>query len=173
MNAFSGVAPAFVAASNNPLSFYASILGFQVQHAESRCNEALISARRETQYDQPMEEEEAIITLPSPVELTQPFVVGPNNATSTPKKSPPARRQTRSESRMADCVIPSILEPPMDDDSEQEGGLTGSIAAKDRAASSLVKRPASKGPPKSADQRNGQLSVAMASPFLSSKSQLT
>jgi hypothetical protein len=62
---------------------------------------------------------------------------------------------------MAGYVIPSILEPPTDDDSESEGSLTGSIAAKDRAVSSLAKGPASKGPPRTADCRSGQLSVAV------------
>ena len=46
----------------------------------------------------------------------------------------------------------------MDDDSEPEESLTGPIAAKDRAASSLAKGPASKGP--TADRRRGQPSVA-------------
>ena len=41
----------------------------------------------------------------------------------------------------------------MDDDLEPEGSLTGPIAAKDSAASSLIKGPASKGPPKTADHR--------------------
>ncbi len=49
---------------------------------------------------------------------------------------------------MAGYVIPSILEPLTDDDSEPEWSLTGSIDAKDRAALSLAKGPASKGPPK-------------------------
>ena len=48
----------------------------------------------------------------------------------------------------------------MEDDSEPEGSLTGPIAAKDRAASSLVKGPASKGPTKTADRRRRQPSVA-------------
>ncbi len=47
--------------TTNPLSLYASFLGLQAQHAETGYNEALISALRETQRDQPMEEEEAII----------------------------------------------------------------------------------------------------------------
>jgi hypothetical protein len=57
----------------------------------------------------------------------------------------------RSDSPLAEYVISSVLEPPTDDDSE--GSLTGSIAAKDPAASSLqgAKGPASKGPPKTAD----------------------
>ena len=63
---------------------------------------------------------------------------------------------------MAGYVRPSILELPLSDDSEQEGCLTGSAAAKDSAASSLAtKGPASKGLPKSADRRRGQLSVAV------------
>jgi hypothetical protein len=45
------------------------------------------------------------MTSPSPVELTQPFAVGPDNETSAPKISLPVRRQTRSESRMAGYVI--------------------------------------------------------------------
>ena len=52
--------------ATNPLSLYASFLGFQAQHAESEYDEAIISAPRETLYDQPMEEEEAIPSL-SPV----------------------------------------------------------------------------------------------------------
>ena len=63
---------------------------------------------------------------------------------------------------MAGYVISCILEPPLSDDSEQEESLIWSIAAKDRAASSLaIKGPASKGPPKTADRRRGQLSVAV------------
>ena len=60
-------------------------------------------------------------------------------------------------------VISSVLEQPKDDDSEQDGSLTGSIAAKDPAASSLqvTKGPASKGPPETADRHRGQLSVAV------------
>ena len=56
----------------------------------------------------------------------------------------------RSDPRLACYVISSVLEPPKDDDSEQEGSLTGSIAAKDPAASSLqvTKGPASKGRPR-------------------------
>ena len=54
---------------------------------------------------------------------------------------------------MASYVIPSILEPLTDDESEPEGSLTESIAAKDRAASSPAKGPASKGQPKTADRR--------------------
>ncbi len=61
----------------------------------------------------------------------------------------------------AGYVISSILEPPLSDDSEQEGSLTGSIPAKDSAASSLIKGPASKGQPKSADVSSGQLNVAV------------
>ena len=48
----------------------------------------------------------------------------------------------------------------MEDDSEPEGSLTGPIVAKDRAASSLNKGPASKGPPMTAGRRRGQPSVA-------------
>jgi hypothetical protein len=67
----------------------------------------------------------------------------------------------RSDSRLAGYVILSVLEQQSDDYSEPEGSLTGSIAAKDSAASSLGKGPASKGPPKTADCRQGQLSVAV------------
>ena len=68
----------------------------------------------------------------------------------------------RSDSRLAGYVISSVLEPPTDDDSEPEGSLTGSTVAKDSAASSLAtKGPASKGQPKSADRRSGQLTVAV------------
>ena len=143
--------------TTNPLSLYTSFLGFQAQHAESGYDEAIIS---ETQYDQPMEEEKAIMTSPSPVELAPTLEVGTDNETSGPKTSPPPKRQTRSESRFASFVIPSILEPPMDDDLEPEESLTGPIAAKDCAASSLAKGPASKGTPKTADRRRGQPSVA-------------
>jgi hypothetical protein len=86
--------------TTNQLSLYASFLGFQAQHTETGYNEALILALRETQCDQPMEEEKAIIPLPSPVVLTQPPVVGQDNETSAPKTSPQIRRKTRSESRM-------------------------------------------------------------------------
>ncbi len=56
----------------------------------------------------------------------------------------------RSDSRLACYVISSVLVPLTDDDLESAGSLTGSIAAKDPAASSLqvTKGPASKGPPK-------------------------
>ncbi len=63
----------------NPLSLYASFIGFQAQHTQTGYNEALISALRETQGDQPMEEEETIIPLQSPVELAQPFAAGQDN----------------------------------------------------------------------------------------------
>ncbi len=114
--------------------------------------------------DQPMEEEKAIIPSPSPVKLAQPFAVGLDNKTSAPKISPPSRRQTRSNSRLAGYVISSVLEPPTDDDSEPEGSpqnQRGPIATKDRAALSLAKGPASKGPPKTADRSRGQLTVAV------------
>jgi len=71
-----------------------------------------------------MEEEEATIPSPSLVVLTQPRAVGPDNETSAPKISPPIRRKTRSESRMDGYVKPSILEPPLSDDSEPEESLT-------------------------------------------------
>ena len=67
--------------------------------------------------------------------------MGTDNETSAPKTSPLPKRQTRSESRIASYVIPSILEPPRADDSEPEESLTGPIAAQDRAASSLAKGP--------------------------------
>ena len=145
--------------TTNPLSLYASFLGFQAQQAESGYDEAIISALRETLDDQPMEEEEAIPS-PSPVVPAPTLTVGTDNETSVPKTSPLPKRQTRSESRIASYVIPSILEPPRADDSEPEESLTGPIAAQDRAASSLAKGPASKGPPKTADRRRGQPSVA-------------
>ena len=107
-----------------------------------------------------MEEEEAIIPSPSPVVPAPTLAVGTDNETSVPKTSPPPKRQTRSKSRFASFVITSIREPPMDYNSELEGSLTGSIAAKDHAASSLAKGPASKGP-KTADRSSGQLSVAV------------
>ncbi len=63
---------------------------------------------------------------------------------------------------MAAYVRQSILDPPLSDDSEPEGSLTGSAVAKDRAASSLAtKGPAGTGPPKTADRRRGQLTVAV------------
>ena len=70
-------------------------------------------ALRETQCDQLMEAEEAIIPSQSPVELTQPFVVEPDNETLAPKTSLPSLRKTRSESRMAGYVRPSIMELPL------------------------------------------------------------
>ena len=106
-----------------------------------------------------MEEEEAIPS-PSPVVPAPTLTVGTDNETSAPKTSPLPKRQTRSESSFARYVIPSILEPPRADDSEPEESLTGPITAKDRAASSLVRGPASMGPPKTADRRSGQPSVA-------------
>jgi hypothetical protein len=124
--------------TTNPPSLYARFLGFQAQHAETGYNEALISALRETQCDQPMEEEEAIIPSQSPVLLTQTLRGG--NETSAPKTSPPSRRKTRSESRMPGYVIPSILEPPLSDDSEPGENLTGSTVAKDRLLRHLPPR---------------------------------
>ena len=114
--------------------------------SESGYDEAIISALRETQYDQPMEEEEVIIPSPSPVVPSPTLAVVTDNETPVPKTSPPPKRQKRSESRFASFVIPSILEPPMEDDSEPEVSSTGPIVAKDSAASSLAKGPASKGP---------------------------
>jgi hypothetical protein len=108
----------------DPLSQYASFPGIQAQHKESGCNEAIISALRETQYDQLVEEREAVIHLPSPVELDPPSAVGPKNETTNLTTSLPLKRQTRSVSRMAGYVIPNILEPQFDENSEQEGGLT-------------------------------------------------
>ena len=140
--------------TTNPLSLYASFLGFQAQQVESGYDEAIISALRETLDDQPMEEEEAIPS-PSPVVPAPTLTVGTDNETSVPNTSPLPKRQARSESRYASYVIPSILEPLM----EPEESLTGPIAANDRAASSLAKGPASKGPPKTADRRRGQRSV--------------
>ncbi len=108
-----------------------------------------------------MREEETYIPSPSPVELALSPAVGTDNETSAPATSPLLKRQTSSDSCMANYVIQSILEPPTDDDSEQEGSLTRSIAAKDRAASSLAKGPASKGPTKTADRRRGRPSVVV------------
>ncbi len=62
---------------------------------------------------------------------------------------------------MADYVIPSIVEQQMDDDSEPEGSLPGSITTDDLAASSLVKGPASKAPPKTADHCRAQWSMTV------------
>ena len=71
-----------------------------------------------------MEEEEAIPSQ-SPVVPAPFLVVGTDNETSVPKKSPPPKRQTRSESRFASFVFLNILEPPRADDSEEEESLTG------------------------------------------------
>jgi hypothetical protein len=62
-----------------------------------------------------------------------------------------------NDPQLAGYVISSVLEPQKDDDSEPEGSLTGSITAKDSAASSLqvTKGPASKGQPTTADCRSG------------------
>ena len=70
-------------------------------------------------------------------------------------------RKTRSDSRLADYVISSVFEPPTDEDLGPEESITGPIAAKDRAASSLAKGSASKGATKTADRRCGQLNVAV------------
>ena len=94
--------------ATNPLSLYASFLGFQAQQDESGYDEAIISALKETLYDQPMEEEEAIPS-PSPVVPAPTLAVGTDNETSVLKISPPPKRQTRSESRFASFVIPNIL----------------------------------------------------------------
>ncbi len=132
---------------SNPLSLYdASFQAFQVQHAESGCYAAIILALRETQNDQPMEEEKASIPSLSPVELAPPPTVGSNDETPIPKKSTALKRQTRSESRNNSYIIPSILEPPMNDESVQEGSPVRSTVAKARAASSITKGHASKGP---------------------------
>ncbi len=71
-----------------------------------------------------MEEEEAIIPSPSPVELTQPPAVGQDNETSASKTSLPILRKTRSESCTDGYVRPNILDPQLSDDSEQEESLT-------------------------------------------------
>ena len=76
--------------TTNPLSLYASFLGFQAQQAESGYDEAIISALRETLYDQPMEVEEAIIPSPSPVVPASTLAVGTDNETSVPISAPEA-----------------------------------------------------------------------------------
>ena len=73
--------------TTNPLSLYASFLGCQAQLAESGYDKAIISALRETQYDQPMEEEKAIIPSPSPVEPAPTLALGTDNETSISKIS--------------------------------------------------------------------------------------
>ncbi len=55
--------------TTNQLLLYANFLGFQAQLAKSGYIEVIILALRETQDDQPMQEEEAYIPSPSPVEL--------------------------------------------------------------------------------------------------------
>ncbi len=85
-----------------------------------------------------MEEEEATIPSLSLVELAQPSLVRQDSETPAPKTSSLLKQQTRSKSRTACYVILSILEPQTNDNSEQEGSLTGSIAIKDLAASSLA-----------------------------------
>jgi hypothetical protein len=57
------------------------------------------------------------------VELTLLPAVGTDNKTSALTISQLLKRQTRSDSRMASYIIPSILEQPTDDDSEPEGNL--------------------------------------------------
>ena len=79
--------------TTNPLSLYASFLGFQAQQAESGYDEAIILALRETLDDQPMEEEEAIPS-PSPVVPAPTLTVGTDNETSVPKTSQLPKRQT-------------------------------------------------------------------------------
>ena len=79
---------------------------------------------------------EALIPSPSPVELALPIEVGTDNEPAS-NTTPLLKRQTRSNSQLANYVIQSIIELLTDDDLEQEGGLTGSITAKDRAASYL------------------------------------
>ena len=58
----------------------------------------------------------------------------------------------------------------MDDESEPEGSLIRSIVAKDIAASSLAKGPASKESPKTAYRRRGQLSVEVSGTSARTKS---
>jgi len=70
-------------------------------------------------------------------------------------------RKMRSNTRLASYVIPRVFEPPTDDDLGPEESLIGPIAAKARAASSLVKGPASKAPTKTADRRCGHTSMAV------------
>ncbi len=70
-------------------------------------------------------------------------------------------QKTRRDSRLSSYVILSVLELLTDYDSELEGSPTRAIAIKDLADLSLAKGPASKGPPKTADRRCGQLSVAV------------
>ncbi len=57
------------------------------------------------------------------MELTLLPAVGTDNKTSALTISQLLKRQTRSDSRMASYIIPSILEQPTDDDSEPEGNL--------------------------------------------------
>jgi hypothetical protein len=68
-------------------------------------------------------------------------------------------RKTRSDSRHAWHVISSVFESPIDDDLGLEESLTGPIAAKNRAASSLAKEPARKGQTRTADSLRGHLSI--------------
>jgi hypothetical protein len=70
-------------------------------------------------------------------------------------------RKMRSNTWLASYVIPRVFEPPTDDDLGPEESLIGPIAAKARAASSLVKGPASKAPTKTADRRRGHTSMAV------------
>ncbi len=107
---------------------YSSFLAFQAQHASSGHDEIIISALRNFQDDKPKEREEQPWPLSFDKRILQPSKVGTDNEIE-PETTPPAKRLTRSKSRMAAFLFPEVVEPPSDVDSGPEGSLTGSDAA--------------------------------------------
>jgi hypothetical protein len=93
--------------------------------------------------------------------ILQPSKVGTDNEIEPETRTtPPVKRLTRSKSRIAAFVYPEVVEPPSDDDSGQEGSLTGSDAAE--APAVRTKRAGSKGTSSTADQRRGRTSTSAA-----------
>ena len=89
--------------------------------------------------------------------ILQPSKVGTDNEIE-PEATPLVKRLTRSKSRMAAFVYPQVVEPPSDDDSGQEGSLTGSDAAE--APAVRIKKASSKGTGTTVDQHRGRTSTS-------------
>ncbi len=86
--------------------------------------------------------------------ILQPSKVGAGNEIHPESTvTPQGKRLTRSKSRIAAFVHPEVIEPPSDDDSGPEGGLTVPDAAE--APAVRAKKADSKGTSSTADQRSG------------------
>jgi hypothetical protein len=134
---------------------------FQAQHAPRGHNKIIISALRTQNFqdDKPEEKEEQ--PLPSLFDngTLQPSEVGTDNKVE-PEITPPVKRVTHSKSRVAAFVVSEVCELQPDDDSEPEGSLPGSDAAKAPAA--RTKKACSKGTSTTADQSSGRTSTSAA-----------